>query len=194
MGCLSGAVKLNSAIFFFARSDLLAKFGEYWKMFRGSNFGRNRWPSCNKRKEASQFQLRSSPWRCPTLFLSWSITGAQSLITAYNAATSAQTQRLIDSLVVALTHRNHLPFAGVAHTQTSVLAGGAKQAAVSVPADAVDEVWVVVHGEQRLPRSHVPDYHQVITAWRRKRGASRRRKRPKQLKHIEMFEESLCCW
>lgn len=77
--------------------------------------------------------------------------------------------------MVALTYRNHLPFAGVAHTQTSVLAGGAKQTAVPVPADAVDEVRVVVHGEQRLPRSHVPDYDQVITAWRRKRRASGRR-------------------
>lgn len=64
----------------------------------------------------------------------------------------------MNSLTAALTHRNHLSLARVAHTQTSVLAGGAKQAAVSVPADAVDEVWVVVHGEQRFPRSHVPDY------------------------------------
>lgn len=64
----------------------------------------------------------------------------------------------VSSLTVALTHRNHLPLAGVAHTKTPVLAGGAKQAAVSVPADTVDEVWVVVHGDQRLPSSHVPDY------------------------------------
>ncbi len=67
---------------------------------------------------------------------------------------------------VLFTHRNHFPLAGVADAQTSVLAGGAKQAAVSVPADAVDEVWMVVHGDEGLTRSHVPDYNQVITAWR----------------------------
>lgn len=66
-----------------------------------------------------------------------------------------------------MTHRNHLPLAGVADTQTSVLTGGAKQAAISVPADAVDEVWVVVHGDQGLACPHVPDYNQVITAWRK---------------------------
>lgn len=64
-----------------------------------------------------------------------------------------------------LTDRNHLPLARVADAQTSVLAGGAKQAAVSVPADAVDEVRVVVHGDEGLARPHVPDYNQVITAW-----------------------------
>lgn len=63
------------------------------------------------------------------------------------------------------THRNHLPLAGVADTQTSVLTGGAKQATVSVPADAVDEVWVVVHGEEGLSSPHIPDDYQVITAW-----------------------------
>lgn len=67
------------------------------------------------------------------------------------------------------THRNHLPLAGVAHTQTSVLTGGAKQAAVSVPADAVDQVWMVVHGDEGLACAHVPDYDQVITACRESR-------------------------
>lgn len=65
------------------------------------------------------------------------------------------------------THRHHLPLAGVADAQTSVFAGGAKQAAVSVPADAVDEVWVVVHGDEGLACAHVPDYDQVVAAWRR---------------------------
>lgn len=64
------------------------------------------------------------------------------------------------------THRHHLPLAGVAHAQTSVLAGGAEQAAVPVPADAVDEVRVVVHGDEGLARPHVPDYNQIITAWK----------------------------
>ena len=63
------------------------------------------------------------------------------------------------------THRHHLPLAGVAHTQASVLTGGAEQAAVSVPADAVDEVRVVVHGDEGLACAHVPDYNQVVTAW-----------------------------
>lgn len=63
------------------------------------------------------------------------------------------------------THCNHLPLAGVTDTQTSVLTGGAKQATVSVPADAVDEVWVVVHGEEGLTSPHIPDDYQVITAW-----------------------------
>lgn len=62
------------------------------------------------------------------------------------------------------THRNHLPLAGVADAQTSVFTSGAKQAAVSVPADAVDEVWVVVHGQEGLASPHVPDDYQVITA------------------------------
>lgn len=65
----------------------------------------------------------------------------------------------------ALTHRHHLPLAGVAHAQPPVLAGGAEQAAVPVPADAVDEVRVVVHGDEGLARPHVPDYNQIITAW-----------------------------
>lgn len=69
-------------------------------------------------------------------------------------------------------HRNHLPLAGVADTQTSVLTGGAEQAAVSVPADAVDEVWVVVHGDEGLTCPHVPDDYQVITAWGRKMGSN----------------------
>lgn len=68
------------------------------------------------------------------------------------------------SWTVAFTYSNHFPFAGVTHTQTSVFASGAEQAAVSVPADAVDEVRVVVHGEQGLPRAHVPDDDQVIAA------------------------------
>lgn len=66
------------------------------------------------------------------------------------------------------THRHHLPLAGVADTQTSILTGGAKQAAVAVPADAVNEVWVVVHGDERFSCSHVPDDDQVIAAWKRK--------------------------
>lgn len=63
-----------------------------------------------------------------------------------------------------LTHRHHLPLAGVADTQTSVLTGGAKQAAVSVPANAVDEVWVVVHRDEGLACAHVPDDYEVVTA------------------------------
>lgn len=65
-----------------------------------------------------------------------------------------------------LTHRHHLSLAGVADTQTSVLTGGTKQAAVSVPTDAVDEVWVVVHGDDGFTCPHVPDNYQVVTAWR----------------------------
>lgn len=64
-----------------------------------------------------------------------------------------------------LTHRHHLSFAGVTDTQTSVLTGGAKQTAISVPADAVDEVWVVVHRDEGLTCPHVPDDNQVVTAW-----------------------------
>ena len=63
------------------------------------------------------------------------------------------------------THRDHLSLAGVTYTEASVFTGGAEQAAVTVPADVVDEVWVVVHGDERLASSHVPDYYQVITAW-----------------------------
>lgn len=67
-------------------------------------------------------------------------------------------------LIFLPTHRNHLPLTWVTDTQTSVFTGGAKQAAVSVPADAVDEVWVVVHGNEGLASPHVPDDYQVITA------------------------------
>lgn len=88
-------------------------------------------------------------------------------LVGFGACSKFLKQQVLGQIKITLTHRNHLPFAGVTHTQTPVLAGGAKQAAVSVPADAVDEVRVVVHGEQRLPRSHVPDDDQVIAAWRR---------------------------
>lgn len=33
-----------------------------------------------------------------------------------------------------------------------------------VPADVVDEVWVIFHRDQRLSDAHVPDYDQIITA------------------------------
>lgn len=63
-----------------------------------------------------------------------------------------------------ISHRNHLPLAGIADPQTPVLTGGAKQASIMVPADAVDEVWVVVHGDEGLASPHVPDDNEVITA------------------------------
>lgn len=77
------------------------------------------------------------------------------------------------------THRHHLPLAGIAHAQAAVLAGGAEQAAVSVPADAVDEVRVVVHGDEGLTCAHVPDDDQIITAWR-ERGRCERSRPPLQ--------------
>ena len=70
------------------------------------------------------------------------------------------------------THRDHLSLAGVADPQPAVLAGGAEQAAVAVPADVVDEVRVVVHGDQGLPSAHVPDYNQIITAWKTPQGTA----------------------
>jgi len=64
------------------------------------------------------------------------------------------------------THCHHFPLAGVTDTQTSILRSGAKQAAISVPADAVDEVWMVVHGDEGFTCPHIPDDYQVITAWK----------------------------
>ncbi len=50
-------------------------------------------------------------------------------------------------------------------TQGLVLADGADSAAVLVPADTVDQVWVgisqLVH---QLPRAHVPHANHIITA------------------------------
>lgn len=63
-----------------------------------------------------------------------------------------------------MTDRYDLLLAGVTHSQAAVLAGGAEETAVVVPAHAVEEVRVVVHGDQGLTRTHVPDDDQVITA------------------------------
>lgn len=89
------------------------------------------------------------------------------------------------------THRHHLPLAGVAHAQTAVLAGGAEQAAVPVPADAVDEVRVVVHGDEGLARPHVPDYDQVVTAWREKDAPRERSRPPSGLGHLPAVRSML---
>lgn len=52
-------------------------------------------------------------------------------------------------------------------TQSLVLADGADSAAVLVPADTVDQVWVgisqLVH---EFPCAHVPHTNHIITAWR----------------------------
>ena len=56
--------------------------------------------------------------------------------------------------------------AGVDDADGLVLAGGADQAAVAVPAGTEDHVWVhVLQGDHGFPRAHVPDYHLVVAAW-----------------------------
>lgn len=55
--------------------------------------------------------------------------------------------------------------AGVDDAHALVLAGGAEEAAVAVPADIVDEVGVqAVQAVQLLRRAHVPDEHHIVTA------------------------------
>lgn len=66
--------------------------------------------------------------------------------------------------VCFFTHRNHFSLPWITDPQSSVLTGGAEQAAITVPADAVDEVWMVVHGNKGLACSHIPDDYEVITA------------------------------
>lgn len=56
---------------------------------------------------------------------------------------------------------------GVDDPQSLVLANGADGAAVRVPADAVDQVWVgVAQLVDQLPSAHIPHTQHVITAWR----------------------------
>lgn len=43
------------------------------------------------------------------------------------------------------THSDYLSLAGVTNTKAAVFASCAKQASVVVPADVVDEVWVIFH-------------------------------------------------
>lgn len=61
------------------------------------------------------------------------------------------------------TYGNDLLLARVDDAHFLVLAGGADEAAVAVPADAVDDVWVhLIQGDERLTRAHVPDHDHVI--------------------------------
>lgn len=62
------------------------------------------------------------------------------------------------------TYSHHLSLAGITDTKTPIFASCAKQASVVVPADVIDEVWVIFHCDQWLARAHVPDYNQIITA------------------------------
>lgn len=64
------------------------------------------------------------------------------------------------------THRHDLLLAGVDDADLLVLAGGDEEAAVAVPAHVVDEVGVhILQHQQHLPRAHVPEDHQVVTAY-----------------------------
>lgn len=50
-------------------------------------------------------------------------------------------------------------------TQSLVLADGTDHAAVFVPADAVDHVWVgIIHLVHELPRAHIPHTDHIIAA------------------------------
>lgn len=63
------------------------------------------------------------------------------------------------------TYNEDGALAWVQHSQALVLAGGENLGAVPVPAGAVDEVSVyAVDPHHRLPTSHVPQDHHVITA------------------------------
>ncbi len=65
------------------------------------------------------------------------------------------------------THRNDLFLARVDDPEFLVLAGGADEAAVAVPADAEDDVRVhVLQGDHGLSRPHIPDDNHIITACR----------------------------
>lgn len=66
--------------------------------------------------------------------------------------------------VFLYTHSHHLSLARVTNTKTPIFASCAKQASVVIPADVVDEVWVIFHCDQWLSGAHIPDYDQVITA------------------------------
>lgn len=60
-------------------------------------------------------------------------------------------------------YRNDLLLARVDDAHFLVLAGGADEAAVAVPARTEDDVWVhVLQRDECLARAHVPDHDRVI--------------------------------
>ncbi len=69
--------------------------------------------------------------------------------------------------IFASTHRNDLLLARVDDPDFLVLAGGADEAAVAVPADAEDDVRVhVLQRDHGFSRPHIPDDNHIITACR----------------------------
>lgn len=68
----------------------------------------------------------------------------------------------------ASTHRNNVLLARVDHTDLLVLACGADETAVAVPADTEDDVRVhILKGDYGFPRPHIPDDNHIITACRK---------------------------
>lgn len=63
------------------------------------------------------------------------------------------------------TNCSDLGLAWVNDAHFLVLACGADEAAIVVPADAEDHVWVqVIQGDESLTSAHVPDQNHVITS------------------------------
>lgn len=71
------------------------------------------------------------------------------------------------SILCYNTYRHHLVFPGITHSKATVLAGGAEQATIVVPADVIDEIRMVIHCDQGFASAHIPDDDQIITAWDR---------------------------
>ena len=69
------------------------------------------------------------------------------------------------------TYSNNLILAGVDDSDGLVLAGGADEAPVAVPAHIVNDVRVpVLQGDHSLCCAHVPDDDLVVTTWRQSEG------------------------
>lgn len=79
-----------------------------------------------------------------------------------DTATCEASQRQIPRYVS--TYRNNLFFTGVDDADLLVLAGGAKKAAVTTPADTKDNIRVhVLQVDHGLSRAHVPNDDLVVT-------------------------------
>lgn len=77
------------------------------------------------------------------------------------------TDRYVKKNTEAETYRNHLPSTRVDDAHTLVLAGRTEEAAITVPADIINEVWMqIIKTVKFFSCAHIPHYHHIITAWK----------------------------